>query len=71
MGTQQGDKGNKCEEDDSQADTCRELSSHAQETGCADQHGNRPAEYHDLSVQADSACHNRAQTQQGGQVEDV
>ena len=63
VGTQQGDKGNEYDEDNSQAATRRELSSHTQETGCADQHGNRSAEYHDLSVQADWACHNRAQTQ--------
>jgi hypothetical protein len=50
MSTKQGDKGNKYDEDDSQADTGRELSSHTQKTGCADQHGNRAAEHHDLSV---------------------
>ena len=49
----------------------RELASHAQKASGTDQHGHRPAEHHNLSVQPDTARYDRTQPQQRGQVEDV
>ena len=63
MRAQEHDIGNQDGKDDGQARSCRNLASHTQETSCADQHGNRPAEEDDLSVQSDMTLHDGSQAQ--------
>ena len=71
MRAEEDDVGDQDGEDDGQSCSRRELAAHAEETGHRDQHGDRAAENHDLSVQADTTGNNRSQTQQRRQVEHV
>ena len=63
MCAQEDDIGDQDGEDEGQARSCRKLAAYTQETSRADQHGNRPAEDHDLSVQSDMTLHDGSQAQ--------